>query len=303
MTEDHIMRLIENGVVTSIGTSLSASLADRLSIEGLSVDASEKLPTRRNVDFCDDTSPRRIKMDNDDVEFTIDPAYAMTEDEDNDLMTQYSLYVGADMDFTREIEKSVREKLGVPLKGMGFIDKHVYMICDTVIRKQLGDAPTRNGDLEYTFSHIDLSPKFIISIDSDYKVTEFDIEWNSSRASIKKSTNTATLKSGFGKCNLDGKTVEIGGSDYTTCDDGNGGTNTTSYECTDLPYPKVLLSGEDYTPPEQEKIDKKFIEYSVAEGSDGGVEITYSVKDKDGNDVTDEFYTLTVEDTFMHKEL
>lgn len=45
------------------------------------------------------------------------------------------------------------------------------------------------------------------------------------------------------------------------------------------------------------------IKYTITPESDGSVTITYIAMDSDGNDITDQFYTLTVGDSFMHKEV
>ncbi len=49
------------------------------------------------------------------------------------------------------------------------------------------------------------------------------------------------------------------------------------------------------------KADK--VEYSFTDNGDGSVTVTYMATDKDGNDITDRFSTITLEDTFMHKSI
>jgi hypothetical protein len=70
---------------------------------------------------------------------------------------------------------------------------------------------------------------------------------------------------------------------------------------------QVLNSCNEATPPPDPDLPvpegEITVTYTFTSSSDGGIEIGYIVRDKDGNDVTDDFYTLTVDDRFLHKEV
>ena len=49
--------------------------------------------------------------------------------------------------------------------------------------------------------------------------------------------------------------------------------------------------------------ENSYVEYSITKTEDGGIEVTYRAYDKDGNDITDQFKTLSIGDRFLHKEM
>ena len=70
-------------------------------------------------------------------------------------------------------------------------------------------------------------------------------------------------------------------------------------------YDFEYIQQESITPSDTYKPDDDSprIEYEIVKNDDGTIDILYRVLDKNGNDITDVYKTLTVEDFFFHKEL
>jgi hypothetical protein len=76
------------------------------------------------------------------------------------------------------------------------------------------------------------------------------------------------------------------------------------FKITDFPRDgelKDFLLGDVSVEPPDEDGDGITVEYSITE-SDGEIVVSYVARDKDGKDVTDTFYTMTIGDKFLHKE-
>lgn len=71
------------------------------------------------------------------------------------------------------------------------------------------------------------------------------------------------------------------------------------------PYDGKISSVETSEAPEPLVVDTDniIVKYTMEKGSDGELIVSYEARDKDGNDVTDAFNTLTVGDNFIHKDL